>query len=249
MPRRLYYETFHPETIYVHSKPWTPTMIRQYRNLSLRRYKTLRLKFSSEDILRNDSVTANHTRTRTFIDKSETMLIDNRVFSLAMIYYVLFRDLYPHERVQYRVFAQRVRQSRVSQTHISLLAHVDNVAERMGSRLPSRTLANITDEMYARIQSQYVKFINDNRPKKEFYTQPNVNDRWYECAREDPDMHWYLFKLHDEMYMKLSTEYKQLELHKDALAQEVLTLRSTVEQLQIKLLRRNDEPPIITEFV
>lgn len=249
MPRRLYYETFHPETIYVHNRPWTPTMVRHYRKLSLRKYKNLRLRFSIEDILLKDSITANHTRIRTFVDKSETVLIGRRVYSLAMIYYVLFRDLYEHERVPYRVFAQRVRQHRSQYSHLSFLDHIDNAAERMGSSLPSRTLANITDEMYARIQAQYIKFINTNRPKKEFYTQPNVNERWYECAREDPDMHWYLFKLHDDMYMKLSAEYKKVEQHRDALVQEVLTLRADVEQLRIKLLRKHDEPPIITQFV
>lgn len=249
MARRLFFESFHPETVYVHSKPWTPKMVRVYRNLSKHRYNNLRLKFSVEDILLKDSVVANYGRTRSFLDKSETVLINSREFSLAMIYYVLFRDVYPHQRVSYRVFAQRVRQYRAQYSHISFLAHIDNVAERMGSPLPSVTLANITDEMYARIMSQYVHFINENRPKREFHTTPNVNERWYECAREDPDMHWYLFRLHDEMYMQLNTKYKQLEANRDALAQEVLTLRADVDQLKIKLLRRNDEPPIITEYV
>lgn len=248
-PKRRYYDTFPPDTIYVYGKPWTPAMVAIYRGISIETYKKLRKRFSMEDILTKDSVTANNVAKRAFVDRSEVIQIGHRAWTLAMIYTVAMKDFYEHERVEYRLFAQRVRTHHNTNPHLSLLEVIEDVAEKLGVGLITTRLQRMSDKQYDLVRATYAEFIKANRPKATFYEQADVNKRWYECASEDVDMHWYLFKLHHEMYQSLQGDYDVLKTAYAKALEEIELKKAEIDALNKALIKRINDVDIPTRYV
>lgn len=249
MAKFVYKDEFPPGTFFKNGKPWTPNMVRTYRGLSEHEFRKLSALYSYEDILLKDSVTANNTGTRSFVDNSAVLKYGGVEWTLAMIYRYLMPSLERFERPEYRLFAQRVR-NHMDSNGIKLRDAVDAVAEAMGLASPSVRLPNVSNEYYERIKSDYIAFINDHRPKAEYREPPDVNLKWYENARLDPNIYWYLFQQFDEQIAKLQADNARLAEQLDNTIFNYEREKDENGKLQrtILKLRRANEPSIVTEL-
>lgn len=224
-------------------------MVRTYRGLSEHEFRKLTPLYSYEDILLKDSVTANNTGTRSFVDNSAVLKYDGVEWTLAMIYRYLMPSLERFERPEYRLFAQRVR-NHMTTYGMKLRDAVDAVAEAMGLASPSVRLPNVRKDYYEKIKSDYVEFINDHRPMVTRTEPTDVNLKWYENARLDPNIYWYLFQQFDEQIAKLQADNARLTEQLDNTLFNYEREKDENGKLQRTLLklRSANEPSIITKF-
>lgn len=222
-------DKFPEGTELIYGKPWTPRMVREYRSLSLYKYNKLRAQFSMKDILLKHGVVANNLRRRRFVDRSDTVVYEGRTWTLAQIYMLVTENEYSHDRVRYKLFAQRVRNElRIVDSRREA---IDNVIERMGYASLSLSMHNMTDDKYKRISQNYVDYISNQRERQLFNMQAQVTDAWERCARVDPKMRWYLYELHDEVFAEISKKYEALKNTHAAQYAELVQLRT--EQLEL----------------
>lgn len=241
MAKRLFFDTFHPDTVWLHDKPWTPNMVMEYRGISKYNYRKLREQYSLEDILKNPHICANKMNKRKFVDKSEIFTIGGREWTLAMIYTHWQGVIRNPDTKSYRVFSQRFTSfcHRKKGEHLSRLQLLMMYLESFGASIGR--FKNITDAGFESLRKRYVAFISDNRPKKRFYENDKPNLKWYDCARKDPDMYWYLFNLHDEMYKKLSDEFDAYKALVERERGELVRLKIDLSDLREENLRMRDE--------
>lgn len=234
MGKRLFYNDFNPKGINISGKIWTPTMIMYYRGLSKYQYNKLLERFSQTDILLNPSICANYTRCRQYTDNSETFSIGGRTWSLANVYFFTMSKQYEHDRMSYRAFANRYRyyKKSIGRRAVSVQSFLESM--NYGGIFPR--MSDLNSDSYQTVLLETESFVSKSRPKKVFTTADNVNAEWYECARQDPDMYWYLFKLHDEAYKALDDKHKEALRTIDTLSESLLAEKATRDTLQRQVI-------------
>lgn len=205
----LPHDRFPSGTEFVHGMPWSPRMVMEFRGLSQRSYDRLRKSFSLTDILLKHGVIANHGKRRRFIDRTDPIMYEGRPWTLPMIYMLTTENEYEHDRVIYRLFAQRIRNE--MRTVPDIKQATDNVIERMGYAPLSMSMRNMTDAKYERIAKNYVEYVSNQRERIVFFTQAEIKNDWIRCARADSKMHWYVVAVQDEYYMDLMNKYNALQ--------------------------------------